>query len=136
MPNAFKFALYQRKLLGEALLKQCRVVHGAHHNSGDTLSQQRLFLQNHLMACASCRQSLATCRDLYYSVDAMIPQPSPGSDSELTLRELQRAWEETRKWMQPIRRTFIGGLGVFIRRRDVQVALAALAALVIAWATA
>ena len=70
-------------------------------------SRERLFLQNHLMACASCRQSLATCRDLYYSVDAMIPQPSPGSDSELTLRELQRAWEETRKWMQPIRRTFI-----------------------------
>lgn len=39
-------------------------------------SSEKLFLQNHLMACSDCRRALQSCRDLYYRVDSMIPRYS------------------------------------------------------------
>ena len=34
--------------------------------------QERLFLQNHMAACRSCRDALGRCRKLYYAVDAQL----------------------------------------------------------------
>jgi len=39
--------------------------------------QERLFFQNHLMACDSCRDSLSGCRDLYYSIEKKFPSLAP-----------------------------------------------------------
>lgn len=36
--------------------------------------RERIFLQNHLMACGSCRRALAHARDLYYGVDSIVPR--------------------------------------------------------------
>ena len=36
--------------------------------------RDRLFLQNHLMACEACRRALSRCRDVYYAVDKLVPR--------------------------------------------------------------
>jgi hypothetical protein len=38
---------------------------------------ERVYFQNHLMACDTCRRALASCRDLYYAVDAAMPRLDP-----------------------------------------------------------
>ena len=56
---------------------------------------ERLFIQNHTMACPTCRRAVATCRDLYYAVDSILPIPrAEGVSSELikTQKILESAW--------------------------------------------
>ena len=55
-------------------------------------ARERIFLQNHMMACQSCRKALATARDLYFRVDGMLPIER---EAKLTLEQgggLERAW--------------------------------------------
>lgn len=49
--------------------------------------RDRIFLQNHLMACEACRRALSRCRDVYYAVDKLIPRLR---ENETFLRGLER----------------------------------------------
>jgi hypothetical protein len=45
--------------------------------------QERIFLQNHLMACNACRIALNHCRDLYFAVERFIPRTSESGVEQL-----------------------------------------------------
>ena len=49
--------------------------------------RERLFLQNHMMVCKSCREALNRCRKLYYSVDALLPRIA-GLDEKSSFLEI------------------------------------------------
>lgn len=86
--------------------------------------QEALFLQNHLMACDSCRGALARCRDLYYAVESLIP----GLRDEDTARKDAQGLEELSEKMQqrrhPERGAFLRSLRIFFLKKDVLAALA------------
>jgi hypothetical protein len=41
--------------------------------------RDRLFLQNHVMACASCRRTLEKCREIYYLAEKSVPSGEQGA---------------------------------------------------------
>jgi hypothetical protein len=91
-------------------------------------SQQRLFLQNHLMACDGCRQALNRCRDLYFTVDSLLPRASSGAEAGASLEKL---WAQTEQLAPPTDIRFVRSLREFVSQRDVQWCLGLLGALAI-----
>jgi hypothetical protein len=88
--------------------------------------QQRIFLQNHLMACTSCRQALNRSRDLYFKVDSLLPRaPAQAAES------LEKLWLQTERLAEPTDVNFVRSLREFIAQRDVQWCLGLLGALVV-----
>jgi hypothetical protein len=82
------------------------------------------------MACASCRESMARCRDLYFSIEKSIPRLN-GAEGDPLLENLEGVIETGRLVANPYQRTLVQSLAIFVQRRDVQVALVLLA--VIGW---
>ncbi len=87
--------------------------------------RERLFLQNHLMACASCREALGRCRELYYALDRGLPR---GEESLLSrsVAHLALISRESQGLRSPSDRSFRESLEVFTRRSNVRIALAIL----------
>jgi hypothetical protein len=93
-------------------------------------SRERIFLQNHLMACDDCRKALASSREVYYAVEARLPRPGEGAEQQIfALVEARTRLKELRS---PARRDFKSSLEIFIQRPDVLVAVLALIALTVA----
>ena len=88
-------------------------------------SQQRLFLQNHLMACIGCRQALNRCRDLYFTVDSQLPRNAGDGAS------LETLWAQTERLASPTDIHFVRSLREFVSQRDVQWCLGLLGLLAI-----
>jgi len=88
---------------------------------------ERLFLQNHLLNCASCKQVLVRCREIFFSVEALMPRLA---DDPSTIRNLRNVFQKARAMKYPSELSFRQGLQTFLGRREVQVALAGLALLV------
>jgi hypothetical protein len=95
--------------------------------------RERLFFQNHLMACESCREALGRCRESYYAIERLLPR---FSDEDRGDRQMLRSLEAIAKRSLALRlpadRTFAESLAVFVRRRDIQVVLGILG-LTIVW---
>jgi hypothetical protein len=91
--------------------------------------RELLFLQNHLMACDSCRRSLAVCRDIYFKVEEMLPRVS---DDDRILRVLENVAQHGKKIRQVGEVTFVDSLVAFFKQRNVQILLA-LVALLVLW---
>lgn len=85
--------------------------------------RERVFLQNHLMACSSCRRSLSYCREVYYAVDSMIPRLSSGEETEGAVKDLEAVTRHTLSLKAPSRRSFFEGLKFFLARPDVIIVL-------------
>jgi hypothetical protein len=45
--------------------------------------QERVFLQNHLMACNACQSALNHCRDLYFAIERFLPRTTENDIYEL-----------------------------------------------------
>lgn len=84
-------------------------------------AQQRVFLQNHLMACTNCRQALNRCRDLYFTVDSLLPRATPES-----AQNLETLWAQTGRFANSNDISFVRSLRDFVSQRDVQWCLALL----------
>jgi hypothetical protein len=86
--------------------------------------RERLFIQNHLMACDDCRSALGRCRDLYYLVESMIPR-APEDDSANTA-QLQRLQSEFLKVRGLVRSeiSWRQALGSYLRRIESQLLIA------------
>lgn len=102
----------------------------------ESTNRERVFLQNHLMACDSCRKALELCRNLYYAVEKLIPGGSGGLGAnepavQRTALNLQKHWKESRFFKYPAERSLTENLTVFLRRWDVQLYLVSGAALMI-----
>ncbi len=90
--------------------------------------RDQLFLQNHLLACASCSQALSRCRDVYFKIDKEISK-IVGNLSSLESLERVMDHEVLRKY--PSERSFLDSLNLFTRRWDVRVVLMAFLILLI-----
>ncbi|MBU6376263.1 MAG: hypothetical protein KGQ59_09730 [Bdellovibrionales bacterium] len=89
-------------------------------------SRERLFLQNHLMACEECRGALARCRDLYYQVDTMLPRSTlQSSQDSAEIRSLEEAFRQVRVRVRPSEATLKDAFYAFLRRGESQLIIAA-----------
>lgn len=99
--------------------------------------RERMFFQNHLMACSSCREALGRCRETYYAIEQRLPRrsseenPEQKDDAQM-LRSLETIARRGMVLRMPADRTLGESLAVFVRRRDVQFVLIAFGAIV-AW---
>jgi len=91
-------------------------------------SRERVFLQNHLMACDDCRMALSRCRELYFHVEKMIPR-SEASGDERELQGIARMAIELRKRRNPMLWTWKDAVLAFVRRAEVQLMIAFLLAM-------
>ncbi len=79
--------------------------------------REQQFLQNHLVACESCRAALVRCRELYYAVDSVIPEGEYLNEQTVGLK---RICQQSELYRSPLDRTFINSLRIFFRRKDIQ----------------
>jgi hypothetical protein len=101
---------------------------------------ERLFFQNHLMACDSCRAALSRCRELYYAIEALIPGadldsaergPEGKGDGPGWIERLGAISSQSNKVRHPVELSFTETLAIFVRHRETQVLLCILAVLAI-----
>ncbi len=89
--------------------------------------KERVFFQNHLMACDSCRGALSRARDLIASVDKLMPnfEETRTTESMREIRRALRANELLESYAKlPTDRTLRENLNLFLdRRKDVRLAL-------------
>jgi hypothetical protein len=95
--------------------------------------KERLFFQNHLMACDSCRGALGRARALIASVDKLLPRFEEMDVASGALKELERALKQSALLESyakpPSERSARENFTLFIdRRRDVRLALGLAAA--------
>ena len=106
-------------------VSHCPVYHSRHPWTQRFLDEElvsgreRLYLQNHMMVCDSCRKALERCRDFYYAIEAELPSESENQVDQDILVELEKVMRSARGWRQPSTRTFIESLGLFFQRKDI-----------------
>lgn len=96
--------------------------------------RDRIFLQNHLMACEACRRALSRCREVYYAVDKLIPRLQ---GNERFIRGLEKVETEgKRAALGRAGMTLTESLLTFFSRRETWIALGVTIAILIAlsWA--
>jgi hypothetical protein len=91
-------------------------------------NRERIFMQNHLMACDRCRQALSRCRNLYYTADALVPRPPKDQDR---VRVFEKALARLNGLRRPTERSFLQSVKVFAERRDIQLLAGAILVFVV-----
>lgn len=87
--------------------------------------RERLFLQNHLMACDSCRRCLEGARKLYYAVEKVLPGLEPKQKEQLLFAH--QTFVQGRSERFPELRSFGESVIAFIlKNREIQWMLSAL----------
>jgi hypothetical protein len=94
---------------------------------------QRLFFQNHLMACDSCRAALGRCREFYYAIEKLIPPTTGARPSSRWIDELTLVCRQGDRSRQLIDLSFLETLQIFVRRRTVQWVLCFLGGIIALW---
>jgi lambda repressor-like predicted transcriptional regulator len=84
--------------------------------------RERIFLQNHLMACDFCRETLGRCRDFYYSLEKQLPREETDSD---LVRNLESVCERGADVRSPATASFASSVAPLLNRRDIQLLIAA-----------
>lgn len=85
---------------------------------------ERIKVQNHLMACDSCRHAVGRFRVFWQNLDGWIPGPCEGDHSEEALvQALMAQDQELRFYTTPATRPFREVLRIFLRRPKARVAL-------------
>lgn len=84
--------------------------------------RERVFLQNHLMACDDCRQALGRCRELYFHVEKMVPRLDAEALDDI--ERLGRAVLAIRRRRNPTLWTWKDALATFVGRTETQLAIA------------
>lgn len=86
----------------------------------------RQFVQNHLMACDSCRQTLNQCRDFYFEIDRLVPLFIPATNdkdggAEPDWEALAQKWNADSDHVQYRKSASFGdSLVLFLKRTDVK----------------
>ena len=92
-------------------------------------NREKVFLQEHLLACASCRQSLSTCRSVYYTAGAAIPRVS---DETRRVAALEGAAKASRASRDPLQGSIVESILIFLARPDTRLFLLFFVGLLIA----
>lgn len=83
----------------------------------------RVFLQNHLMACDTCRKYLNRCREFYHRIEAVVPRLS---DQDQFLPVLAKSVRRSEIIRTPSKMTFVESLGPVMQRADFWLGVGAL----------
>lgn len=90
---------------------------------------EQLFVQNHLMACASCRKSLGVARELYFAIEKFFPS---FAQKESEFQQLQQVVDTPRALNRSfLENSFLESLGVFAARSDAKLGLVFLAVMLV-----
>ena len=89
--------------------------------------RERLFLQNHLMACEKCRKSLDLTRKMIFKIESMIPVKEISTDTENAAEHILEVWRAGETVFRPIKTKGSESLIRFIHQREVQFILAGVA---------
>jgi hypothetical protein len=90
--------------------------------------RERVFFQNHLMACTPCRDALGRCREAYYAIERAIPREDKNTP---IVQSLETVTRQGYGFKNPTERTFLETLAIFARRPDIRLVLALLLALIV-----
>ena len=90
--------------------------------------RERLFLQNHLVACNSCRKSLELTRKMIFKIESLIPVKQSSSENESAANTLMQIWENGASSYRPIKTTFQESLAALFSKPSAQFALTAIIA--------
>lgn len=91
-------------------------------------AKERLFLQNHLMACDHCRRSLDLSRKMIFKIESMIPVKHASGDTEIAAERLLATWRAGECAYQPIKTTFRDSLRELFSKPGAQAAALVFAA--------
>ena len=85
--------------------------------------RERLFLQNHLLACEKCRKSLELSRKMFFTIEGLIPVKDAHQETEIASERIFQTWRSGESKYRPIKTTFKESLVVFFNQTSVQYAL-------------
>ena len=95
--------------------------------------RERMFLQNHLMACEKCRKSLDLTRKLYYKIESVIPVRDAVLETEIAINRIYQHWKSGESAFRPIKTTFIESLISFLSVPKIQFTLGGLFVFFLFW---
>ena len=97
--------------------------------------RERLFLQNHLMACERCRKTLELTKKVLFKIESLIPVKETSIETEAAAERIFSVWKQGETIFRPItlksRDSFIS----FLRQPKVQFTLSSLAVFCFWWFT-
>jgi hypothetical protein len=76
-------------------------------------ARERMYFQNHLNGCVPCRQTLMRCRNLYYTVEKMIPKLDPELDQK-RVYAFERSIYRVQRLFNPGQASFGEGILTFM----------------------
>jgi hypothetical protein len=82
--------------------------------------RERMFLQNHLLACEKCRKSLDLTRRMFFKIEGVIPVKDAHQETEIASERLYRTWKAGESAFRPIKTTLKESLIVFFNQTSVQ----------------
>jgi hypothetical protein len=85
--------------------------------------RERMFLQNHLIACEKCRKSLDLARKLFFKIDGVIPVKDSPAETESASERIYRFWKDGESAFRPVKTTLKESLVVFFNQTSVQITL-------------
>jgi hypothetical protein len=91
-------------------------------------TRDRIFLQNHIFACLSCREALDRCRKVYFKVEEEVCKTL--ADADLT-SALKGIFRQHVLMKNPTQLTLKESLGLFFQRSDIRWVFFGLACLVL-----
>ena len=84
--------------------------------------RERVFIQSHLLACSSCAQAVARCRQLYYhverSLNSILDKLDEGTGGRDEIHLYTQALEQSPALQYPSERTFLQSLRIFFKNPD------------------
>ncbi len=85
--------------------------------------QERLFLQNHLLACEKCRRTLDLSRRVFFKIEGVIPVKDVQPEIEAASERIYRIWKSGESAFRPVKTTLKESLVVFFNQTSVQIVL-------------
>jgi hypothetical protein len=93
--------------------------------------RERLFLQNHLVACEKCRKTLEITRKFLFKTESMIPSNDSPKDFDQACDRLFQVWKDGEVALRPITVSTRDSILNFIAQPKIQFILALMTFLVI-----
>jgi hypothetical protein len=95
--------------------------------------RERMFLQNHLMACEKCRHCLSTARKMVYKIESLIPVKDAAMEMELATNRIFENWKAGESAFHPMKTTFRESMIRFLNEPKIQITLAGLTLFFFYW---
>lgn len=97
--------------------------------------RERLFLQNHLMACTSCRKTLEITRKMMFKIETMIPVDTSPEEMNFAAQRIDEIWKSGEAIFRPTSLTLGRSLLHFLSRPKVQFIIVSTLVFCLFWLT-